>query len=783
MHVVFSLQRILFKIDPDISSEVTKKAFVLACQNQDLSILKLLIKKEKLKQKNERKGERQGLLEANNKADGNDTSSNLDNSHTTINETLLNAKTLEELLFDEKNIFIYKIIGKNSELSKYLMKVYKDETKKDFPYPGEEKLKNIKIQFDELDDTKFLYELQMQDGDIDLNMDLVSRLNLTNNVDLMRLNHLNHFSKIENMKTALINLTKNDNTPFVPTLMENYLTQIEFDNEVKRALFQASVNGRSTTLTAHFMDKFPMLMQDEKLFLFCEASNIFHTIKQFPAQFDERVVLKYIFRFFQYAVQQDKKGNIESMITKFPSICTDERLFEKCNGSQIIRALKDFPDKYQDPALHKFIKTAFIYTVKNSELSDDGSFLLSRFPRLSIDESLFEVDTSIETISTLLQTYPKEFRGNDMDSNLIEALNDSNEQLISSYIDTFSVLSRFDVAENMCKYAIDHSNISTIYQVIEKIPNLRQSKDELIMFLLKIDLRKTVIKPENQEFLKSIHLLNFALKHFPEQFGGKSKDTSLVQAFKESNIEVITDYLNSFQLLARHPFSEMVWKYALQKSNISAIYLLMEKVQGLHNSNLIQFLKKVDLRTDTVLPKDVNMSETDPSDCPPLHMASLVGATDIIRVLLSKGAKVNGTDLIGNETPLHFTSRGGHADVIRLLIQHKANIEAVNLVQWMPLHLVANKGYHEAAEILLHYGADPNAINDDGDTPLHKAAEGGHVKTVELLLKYKALKEEKDKNGRTPLEDAQAFMDDNKDSEKIGDYKRIIELLTTEVSS
>ena len=45
----FSFQRILFRIDPKISSEVTKKAFVLACQNQDLSILKLLIKKEKLK--------------------------------------------------------------------------------------------------------------------------------------------------------------------------------------------------------------------------------------------------------------------------------------------------------------------------------------------------------------------------------------------------------------------------------------------------------------------------------------------------------------------------------------------------------------------------------------------------------------------------------------------------------------------------------------------------------------------------------------------------------------
>ena len=73
--MTFFPQRILFRINPKIKPDETKKAFVLACQNQDLSILKLLIKKEQLKLNHpQNHGEQQSLLKSNDNVDGNGAS-------------------------------------------------------------------------------------------------------------------------------------------------------------------------------------------------------------------------------------------------------------------------------------------------------------------------------------------------------------------------------------------------------------------------------------------------------------------------------------------------------------------------------------------------------------------------------------------------------------------------------------------------------------------------------------------------------------------------------------
>lgn len=777
--MTFFPQRILFRINPKIKPDETKKAFVLACQNQDLSILKLLIKKEQLKLNHpQNHGEQQSLLKSNDNVDGNDTTINLD-------DTLLNADTLEQLLFDKENIFIHKIIGKKSDLANYLREVYRTETGKDFPTPDDETLANIQIKFDALDDMKFLYELQMLDGDLDLNMDLVSSLNLGNNVDLMMLNHRSHFNKIDNMKTALINLTKNENIKVVSTLIENYLDQEGFDDNFKRSLFQASVNGRSPSMTALFIDKFPELMRDEELFLKCEASDIFHTIQQFPLQFDEKVLLKYIFRFFQYAVKHDKDENIKIMIKKFPDIGKDERLFEHCDGAHILKALKNRPNEYQDTAIHKFIKTAFIHTVHNSN-SADGKFLLDNFPNLTIDETLLEADNSVPTISIMLKIYPAEFGGKAIEQDLNQALDDSNSETISSYIDSFPVLRTFQIAESVCQYAITHSKIPTIYQILDKVDVLKQSKDEQIKCLLENNLRQKVISSNDHDILTkwSIPSISLALKHFPENFGGKSMDLSLVEAISASDLNCITSYINTFPFLFKKPVLGRLWKHVLQNGNIHAIYHMLENVEGIHKSEyLISYLLNTDLRKDEILPKEVNIDVASTMDCPPLHLAVEAGATDIVRILLSKGAKVDMKDA-GTETAIHYAARGGFTNVIRLLIQFKANIEAPNVVMWKAIHLASFRGHHEVVEILLHYGADPNSINDDGDTPLHKAAEEGFPKVVKVLLKYKAEKDKADNNGRTPYQDAKAYIDDERRSSGKEDaYQEIMELLKPEVSS
>ena len=83
-----------------------------------------------------------------------------------------------------------------------------------------------------------------------------------------------------------------------------------------------------------------------------------------------------------------------------------------------------------------------------------------------------------------------------------------------------------------------------------------------------------------------------------------------------------------------------------------------------------------------------------------LMCASSQGHTEIVRMLLEKGAKVNATDDDGN-TALMDASRDGRADVVSLLLENGANL---------------------------------NATNDDGETALMIASANGRADVLSLLL-------------------------------------------------
>ena len=112
---------------------------------------------------------------------------------------------------------------------------------------------------------------------------------------------------------------------------------------------------------------------------------------------------------------------------------------------------------------------------------------------------------------------------------------------------------------------------------------------------------------------------------------------------------------------------------------------MLKNVPNIHKYEyLVSYLLSIDLREDTIAPREVNIEVTNSTDCPPLHLAAGAGATDIVRVLLAKGAKVDMRDS-GNETAIHIAARGGFTKIIQLLVKYRANIEAPNVVKSVSL--------------------------------------------------------------------------------------------------
>jgi len=110
------------------------------------------------------------------------------------------------------------------------------------------------------------------------------------------------------------------------------------------------------------------------------------------------------------------------------------------------------------------------------------------------------------------------------------------------------------------------------------------------------------------------------------------------------------------------------------------------------------------------------------------------------------------TDHIGL-TALHAAVRvQGHVDVVNALIQHNAPVDAKTNLGNTPLMFAAGNGHVDCATILLRVGANVNHQNNHGDAPLHRAVKEGHVKMVQFLLNKGADKCVKNKDGLTPVQ-------------------------------
>lgn len=198
---------------------------------------------------------------------------------------------------------------------------------------------------------------------------------------------------------------------------------------------------------------------------------------------------------------------------------------------------------------------------------------------------------------------------------------------------------------------------------------------------------------------------------------------------------------------------------AISNGHINAVRLLIGK--GAH-SKLPGYLTTLPanaalrsgstplLRLLIIHERDINASnKTDKKTI--LHLASFWGKTDVVKLLVDRGADLTLQDLWG-QTPLFFACANGHADIVKFLLQHKADPAIAAHNRQTPLFVACGNGHSDIVELLLKHGANHAiATAETGQTPLIAACCTGHVEIVRLLIKNKVIIRTPDKEGKTPL--------------------------------
>jgi len=187
----------------------------------------------------------------------------------------------------------------------------------------------------------------------------------------------------------------------------------------------------------------------------------------------------------------------------------------------------------------------------------------------------------------------------------------------------------------------------------------------------------------------------------------------------------------------------------------------------------------------------VDMHTLPDSNLPwPSELNNQLTSLDLIQALLAHGANVNaqlkkqqpyrskvdrGADtMLGTgATPLLRAAKAGDTEVVKVLLAKGADPKLTTKFGMTPVMAAAGLGTKEedttgrkktetqaiaSIKLCLDAGADVNAIDNQGDTALHGAAQKGDDQVVQFLVDHGAKLDIKDKKGRTPLDAAMGLM-------------------------
>ncbi len=116
----------------------------------------------------------------------------------------------------------------------------------------------------------------------------------------------------------------------------------------------------------------------------------------------------------------------------------------------------------------------------------------------------------------------------------------------------------------------------------------------------------------------------------------------------------------------------------------------------------------------------------------PIHFACMAGHSDVVRVLLERGADPDAGSLLG--TPLVVAAGRKHTEIVELLIAQGADPTlAGGREEHTPMHAAAHAGATDIVLILIDHGVDPDVRTKHGEPAVHLAVKREHIETADVL--------------------------------------------------
>ena len=439
-----------------------------------------------------------------------------------------------------------------------------------------------------------------------------------------------------------------------------------------------------------------------------------------PEQFQDNIWTHFIADEFQRVAKLSAE-NVSSLLETFPKLQTYEQLFDGLEMPVISKVLQAYPEKFKHENIRNYLIKVFQEAVKDN-LLDDISFFLDNFEDLILH-------CNIPTVSSVLKSFPSKFEAPLMEKNLAQAFQESDLAFVTTYLTSFPLLSKEPLTEEMWLFAIQNSNLDVLYKLLKEVQVLKESEDELILFLLKTDLREHHLSPEELDSLMSLSCQrgSYELVSILIQKGAK---------VDRSAIEAAVDY-----------------------GNVSIVNLLLQNAGNNEDYNGELIFKAADSSRDDVL-KLLLKSTTNPDvdysynyAGTALHISAKNGNAEMVKLLLKHNATIDAKTFGYDETPLHIASEKGHLEVVKLLLDHKASINETDKYRETPLHKAAEKGHLKIVKVLLENSASI-LEKKFGDTAISTAAEKGHIEIVKLFLEKEGVFNEKPKFFKDALEQA-----------------------------
>ncbi len=160
---------------------------------------------------------------------------------------------------------------------------------------------------------------------------------------------------------------------------------------------------------------------------------------------------------------------------------------------------------------------------------------------------------------------------------------------------------------------------------------------------------------------------------------------------------------------------------------------ICRKVQPTKHNDILEAVLDENLAAVTLLlNNDADIEAHNEHGDTSLHIAAIMGYTEIVTLLLDRGADIESQNDDG-DTPLQAAALNGQAEVVALLLDRGANIEARNNDGSTPLQVAALNRQTEIITLLLDRGADINAQDNDDETALNNAENREYDEIVTLL--------------------------------------------------